>query len=223
MYKLICFIGDLRSGHFHDPHRYVNGKIWILIFSLDTYTIHRVGLFYSGSFCQRQFLPTQPQVMIHDPRKDHLRSPKVTSIFLLITCDWEEIQTRKWSHCVCLINTHRNMCNMTCPGQHESPHDLDLRSNCLLDFSRSYYLYKIRRDLGKETRWCQNGSPTPHSSYIKHYFRKTIIEKYHHFDLSDLWSQAIQLATNLKRKTFRGSSISVKHFAHLIYLSWFFW
>ena len=65
-----------------------------------------------------------------------LRSSEVTEVtnrFLQITWDWEELETWKWSQCVCLVNTLRLICNL---GQAV---DLDLRSNFDLDLSRSCY------------------------------------------------------------------------------------
>ena len=44
-----------------------------------------------------------------------LKSSEVTrghQQFLPITWDWEELETWKWSKCVCLVNTHRLICNL---------------------------------------------------------------------------------------------------------------
>ena len=43
-----------------------------------------------------------------------LRSSEVTEVtrFLQITWDWEELETWKWSQCVCLVNTLRLICNL---------------------------------------------------------------------------------------------------------------
>ena len=44
-----------------------------------------------------------------------LRSSEVTEAtnrFLQITWDWEELETWKWSQCVCLVNTLRLICNL---------------------------------------------------------------------------------------------------------------
>ena len=44
-----------------------------------------------------------------------LRSPEATEVtdrFLQITWDWEELETWKWSQCVCLVNTLRLICNL---------------------------------------------------------------------------------------------------------------
>ena len=45
----------------------------------------------------------------------HLRSPE---LFLGITFDWIEIQTRGLYHCVCFVKAHRLICNMTYINQH---------------------------------------------------------------------------------------------------------
>ena len=45
-----------------------------------------------------------------------LKSSEVTrghQLFLPITWDWEELETWKWSQCVCLINTQRLICKVT--------------------------------------------------------------------------------------------------------------
>ena len=60
---------------------------------------------------------TQVQVLISDPAKGQLKSFEITDNFLPIT--GEELdglngnRIRTWSQCVCLVNTHRLMCNMT--------------------------------------------------------------------------------------------------------------
>ena len=44
-----------------------------------------------------------------------LRSSEVTEVtnrFLQITWDWEELETWKWSQCVCLVNTLQLICNL---------------------------------------------------------------------------------------------------------------
>ena len=44
-----------------------------------------------------------------------LRSSEVTEVtnrFLQITWDWEELETWRWSQCVCLVNTLRLICNL---------------------------------------------------------------------------------------------------------------
>ena len=44
-----------------------------------------------------------------------LRSSEVTEVtnrFLQITWDWEELETWKWSQCVCIVNTLRLICNL---------------------------------------------------------------------------------------------------------------
>ena len=44
-----------------------------------------------------------------------LRSSEVTGVtnrFLQITWDWEELETWKWSQCVCLVNALRLICNL---------------------------------------------------------------------------------------------------------------
>ena len=41
-----------------------------------------------------------------------LRSSEVTNRFLQITWDWEELETWKWSQCVCLVNTLGLICNL---------------------------------------------------------------------------------------------------------------
>ena len=68
------------------------------------------------------------------PSKGHLRSPE---LFLGITFDWIEIQTRGLYHCVCFVKAHRLICNMTYMNQHMTLTWDDLRSNFEIDLSRS--------------------------------------------------------------------------------------
>jgi len=63
------------------------------------------------------------------PPQGHLRSLGVTDGFLPITFDRVKIQNWKWRQCVCLVNTHRLIWNLTHLGHIGSPRDLDLRSN----------------------------------------------------------------------------------------------
>ena len=66
--------------------------------------------------------------------KGHLRSPE---LFLGITFDWIEIQTRGLYHWVCFVKAHRLICNMTYMNQHMTLTWDDLRSNFEIDLSRS--------------------------------------------------------------------------------------
>ena len=68
------------------------------------------------------------------PSKGHLRSPE---LFLGISFDWIEIQTRSLYHCVCFVKAHRLICNMTYMNQHMTLTRDDLRSNFEIDLSRS--------------------------------------------------------------------------------------
>ena len=92
-------------------------------------------------------------------------------MFFIITFDWEEIQTWQWFYCVCYIKTHRLMCNITCLGQLGSSRDLDLKSNFLIDLSRSNYKWF-------DVPWQEkhNGakkSPSYLSYGVNSYLRKT--------------------------------------------------
>ena len=68
------------------------------------------------------------------PSKGHLRSPE---LFLGITFDWIEIQTRGLFHSVCFVKAHRLICKMTYMNQHMTLTWDDLRSNFEIDLSRS--------------------------------------------------------------------------------------
>ena len=68
------------------------------------------------------------------PSKGHLTSPE---LFLGITFDWIEIQTRGLYHWVCFVKAHRLICNMTYMNQHRTLTWDDLRSNFEIDLSRS--------------------------------------------------------------------------------------
>ena len=71
-----------------------------------------------------------------------MTSSEITNRFLLIIHEWEELQTREWSHCVRLVKTHRLICNMTYLGQHVTSRDLDLRSNFDMTFKVTSYIFR---------------------------------------------------------------------------------
>ena len=78
---------------------------------LKSFPTHQQGVILSGSCALRPFMMTQGQVLTSEP----LRSSEVTEVtnrFLQITWDWEELETWKWSQCVCLVNTLRLICNL---------------------------------------------------------------------------------------------------------------
>ena len=74
----------------------------------------------------------------------HVTSSEATSRFGLITHDWKEIETWAWSHCACLITTHRLIYNMTYLGQNVISRDLDLRSTVDLTI-QSHHAYASTR------------------------------------------------------------------------------
>ena len=90
---------------------------------------HLVRLFYHVLSYIRLLLMIQEQILVGGLRGGHLVSLEVTNRFLLITHDWNELETWAWSHCVCLVTTHRLICNRNYLGQHVTSRDLDLRSN----------------------------------------------------------------------------------------------
>ena len=90
---------------------------------------HQVRLFYHELSYIRLLLMIQLQILVGVLDIGHLGSPEVTNRFLLMTHDWTEQETRAWSHCACLVATHRLICNMTYLGQYVTSHDLDLRPN----------------------------------------------------------------------------------------------
>ena len=100
----------------------------------------------------------------------HPKSPNC----LLITFDWEEIQTWELGSCVCHTKAHRMMCNMTYLGQLGSWRDLDLRSNFEVDLSMSSCTYIFRRALKRETRWYKINflSLSYQNLFSKSHFRK---------------------------------------------------
>ena len=63
-----------------------------------------------------------------------MTSFEITNKFMLIIHEWEELQTRAWSHCLRLVKTHRLICNSTYLGQHVTSRNLDLWSNFDLKF-----------------------------------------------------------------------------------------
>ena len=72
------------------------------------------------------------------PSKGHLWSPE---LFLGITFDWIEIQTRGLYHWVCCVKAHGLICNMAYMNQHMTLTWDDLRSNFEIDLSRSSSIY----------------------------------------------------------------------------------
>jgi len=90
---------------------------------------HQITPIFSRSCYIKLLLMTQVHLLSNDPPQGHLRSHGVTDGFLPITFDRMEIKKWKWHKCVCLIKTHRYICNMTYLGHIGSPRDLDLRSN----------------------------------------------------------------------------------------------
>ena len=60
------------------------------------------------------------QILVGEFDRDHLDSgvTQVTNRFLLITHDWKGLKTWPWSHCACLVTTHRLIYDMTYFGRH---------------------------------------------------------------------------------------------------------
>ena len=154
------------------PHYKSMGKYWNPFHSKDT---HQIGVIISGSCPLWPFMMTQVQVLSSDPAKSHLRSPKFTKVFLLITFDWEKIQTWEWAHCVCHTKAHQMVCEIwprfgqawviTWPWP-------DVK---FWIWPFNVILYMFRRALTRETRWCRNR--LPNFSYIKSYSSKKKIRK----------------------------------------------
>ena len=68
------------------------------------------------------------------PSKGH---PRSRALFLWITFDWIEIQTRGLYQCVCFVKARRLICNMTHLNQLMTLTRDDLRSKFEIDLSRS--------------------------------------------------------------------------------------
>ena len=102
-------------------------------------------------------------------------------------------ETWKWHQSVCLVETHRLICNMTLFDLLGSSRDLDLRSNFENDLSLyverymiySIYIY-IRIVSTRQTRWWQNHCGIFHRKEVIH--EKRLCRKNGIFYLHDLWS-----------------------------------
>ena len=55
---------------------------------------------------------TKVRLLANSLLKGHQRSLEATNIFLSINLHWNDIEYWQWLHCVCLIKTHRLICNM---------------------------------------------------------------------------------------------------------------
>ena len=121
------WVRDLRSGQSRDlPHWKSMGKYSNASYFENT---HQITLIFSTSCYIELFLMTQVQLLFNDPPQGHLRSHGVTDGFLPITFDRVKIEKWKWHHCVCLVNTHRSIWNLTYLSDLDLDRDLDLRSN----------------------------------------------------------------------------------------------
>jgi len=98
---------------------------------------HQMTLIFSRSCHMKLFLMTHVQLLSNDLPQGHLRSQRGHRGFLPITFDRVKIENWKWRQCVCLVNTHRLIWNLTHLGHIGSPRDLDLRSTFENDLSRS--------------------------------------------------------------------------------------
>ena len=76
---------------------------------------------------------------------------KVTNTFLSITRDTNNIETRKWSLNVCLVNTHILICSLT--YLYHLDLDLDLGPGSNFRFDK---FGMIRTAMTRETQWYQN-------------------------------------------------------------------
>ena len=132
--------GDLRSAQFCAlPIRYMAmGE------RPNPSSMHQVWLFYHELSYIRLLLIFQVQILVGDPHRGNLGSPEITNRFLLIAHDRRELQIWAWSHCACLFNEHRLICNMTYLVQHVNSRDLDLRSNIDLTI-QSHRVYVAMR------------------------------------------------------------------------------
>ena len=106
----------------------------------------------------------------------HKRSSEVIRVhkFGSITRDKIDIETWQWNYCVCLVQPHRQICNMAyhLPG---SIHNLDLISNFQIELSRSS---GICVELGwREKHDGVSYFPTITRQAARSYLRKTIDEK----------------------------------------------
>ena len=151
------------------PHYKSMGKYWIPSHSKN---MHPLSVVLSELCPYWLFMMTQVQVLSSDLAKGHLRSPEITKCFLLISFDWEDIQTCEWARCVCHTTAHRMICNMTCVGQVGSC-ALDLRLNFEVDLSMSCYTYFNAPWQDKHDGIKISFQPFPYQKlFSKNYFRK---------------------------------------------------
>ena len=175
------YFGDLRSGQFCDLHIIGNGRksrtllcasgpvIFIMNWVMLGYYWWSRCKFWSVTFIEVLW--------------GHMTSSEVTNRFWLITHDWKELETWAWSHCVCIVATHRLICSMTYLGQHLISGGLGLRSNIDLTFLMSPCKWF-------DVPWREEHAGTwirPLAFLVRNLFAKAMLAK---FALGVLWSLA---------------------------------
>jgi len=129
------WVRDLRSSLSRDLlHCKSMGKYSNASYFENTYQITPI---FSRLCHMKSFLMIHVQLLSNDLPQGHLRSQRGHRGFLPITFDRVKIENWKWRQCVCLVNTHRLIWNLTHLGHIGSPRDLDLRSTFENDLSRS--------------------------------------------------------------------------------------
>ena len=75
----------------------------------------------------------QVQILVGELHIGQPRSP-TEQVFANNSRLKKKLQTLPWSHCDCLVKTHRLICKITYSGQHLTSRDLDLMPNIDLTF-----------------------------------------------------------------------------------------
>ena len=83
------------------------------------------------------FIDFHHTLLSNDLPQGHLRSQRGHRGLLPITFDRVKIEKWKWRQCLCLVQTHRSIWNVTYLSDLDLDRDLDLRSNFENDLSRS--------------------------------------------------------------------------------------
>ena len=101
---------------------------------------HHVRLFYHELSYVRALLMIQVQLLVDDLHRGHLGSYDVIQGHQQVLTNNSRLKTsyrHRWSHCACIVTTHRLICIMSYLDQHFASGELDLRSDIDVTLLRS--------------------------------------------------------------------------------------